>query len=95
MRRQQLLALVNLEKYISENFTNLYYDLIDGKKAKLIEYDGNSVSENQIAKLDLKTDTFTGGSAISVPNSYFSSYTQGNDGMTFTTVAFTKQWNLG
>lgn len=64
LRRQMLLSVVNLEKYVANIFSNLYYDLIpnivsgetikDKGKAKLLEYSGNSVVENQLVN---STDT--------------------------------------
>ena len=64
LRRQMLLSVVNLEKYVASIFSNLYYDLIpnivsgetikDKGKAKLLEYSGNSVVENQLVN---STDT--------------------------------------
>ena len=40
-----------LEKWASEIFNYLYYDLVDGNKAKLIKYSGNSVVENQLVSV--------------------------------------------
>lgn len=38
------------EHFISEIFSNLYYDYTDGTKAKLIKYEGNTVVENQLVQ---------------------------------------------
>lgn len=60
-RRRLLLAIIDLAKYVATTFTNLYYSLINGKKkAKFVEYQGNSVVENQLVNTTGTSETING-----------------------------------